>query len=72
MGACWTKRMECIFPFKDVDGHEHNKCTMSRLCNDAEYCNNVEFLWCATKVDDSGKMTEWGKCEDSPIFRCNV
>merc|ERR1712150_12645 len=54
MGACWTKRMECIFPFKDVDGEEHNKCTMSRLCNNAEYCNDVEFLWCATKVDDSG------------------
>ena len=63
--------MECKFPFKDVDGQLHNECTSARLCS-SENCNDVDFSWCATKVDDSSeKMKEWGKCEDNPIFNCS-
>ena len=63
--------MECIFPFKDVDGQLHDECLSARLCT-AENCNDVDFSWCATKVDRSGKMKEWGKCEDNPIFSCSL
>merc|ERR1712080_618777 len=27
IGECWTKHMECKFPFKDEDGQLHNECT---------------------------------------------
>ena len=71
IGECWTKHMECKFPFKDEDGQLHNECTSARICT-AENCNDVDFLWCATKVDVSGKMKYWGKCEDNPIYNCGA
>ena len=44
---------------------------MEDICT-AENCNDVDFLWCATKVDVSGKMKYWGKCDDNPIYNCGV
>ena len=59
------------FSFSVKNEEKFDECTSARLCP-AENCNDVDFSWCATKVDHSGKMKEWRKCEDNPIFSCSV
>ncbi len=61
------KIKECIFPY-DYINKEGNRVTAKNVCTDQDLTMNGTFIgpgggnWCATEVDDTGLMREWGYC----------
>ena len=50
------ERNPCVFPF-------HYGNTLYNQCTDVE----ATYFWCATEVDESLNVTEWGQCgEECP------
>ena len=49
----------CVFPFI-YKGSTHRKCTRT----------DIDTPWCATEVNDNGKLTKWKYCApDCPVER---
>ena len=61
------KTKECIYPFDYIN--KNNKRVSSKsICVDRDMTFNGTFIgpeggkWCATELDDTGLMREWGYC----------
>ena len=62
---CGTNKGKCIFPFI-YKGYPYNGCT------DAGNKAGNTDKWCATKIDTSGKMTDYGWCKYDCPGNCEV